>query len=113
MEPYPPLRGQSRASVRLDERELSVAPSIRGTREESEFAVPGQNPARGISRQRSESTLPLRSADNPLFRPETPVSDTDNEEEEEEDLDGFRARSQSILGYNPSLDERDGESAGP
>jgi len=106
VEPYPPLRG-SRASVRPDERELSVAPSIRGTREESEFAVPGQNSARAISRQRSESTLPLRSADNPLFRPETPVDDTDNEE----DLDGFRARSQSILGYNPSLEERDAEGA--
>lgn len=84
---------------------MSVAPSVRGTREESEFAVPGS--VRGGSRQRSESALPLRNVNNPLFRPETPVSG------DEEDLDGFRARSQSILGYNPAFDERDEESAQP
>lgn len=89
--------------MRPDERELSVAPSVRHRREESEFAVP-HDPAREGSRQRSESALPLRSANNPLFRPETPMGDDD----EDEGLDGFRARSQSILGYNPSWDEREG-----
>jgi hypothetical protein len=90
------------ALARPDERELSIAPSIRNRREESEFAVP-QSPRREGSRSRSESVRPLRSAGNPLFRPETPVEG----EEEDEDLDSFRARSQSVLSYNPAALEDD------
>jgi len=102
VEPYPAL-DNSRASVAPSDRELSVDPRGR------EASVAGSE-FDGRGRSRSMSTMaPLRSAADPLFRPDTPFEEQDDGDTEA-DLERFRLRSQSVFSLaDPQGSEETGD----